>query len=75
MLAHYSGLNRVSVVTNASGLPRLEPEALNGTDTLELFVFGKDALNHALLLARLDNLGKGAAGAAVQNLQLMLGLA
>jgi N-acetyl-gamma-glutamyl-phosphate reductase len=75
LLAHYSGLNRVSVVTNASGLPRLEPEALNGTDTLELFVFGKDALNHALLLARLDNLGKGAAGAAVQNLQLMLGLA
>ena len=74
-LAHYSGLNRVSVVTTAAGLPKLEPEALNGTDTLELFVFGKDTLNHALLVARLDNLGKGAAGAAVQNLQLMLGLA
>ncbi len=38
-------------------------------------MFGKDALGHALLVARLDNLGKGAAGAAVQNLQLMLGLA
>jgi len=38
-------------------------------------VFGNDAKRHALLVARLDNLGKGAAGAAVQNLRLMLGLA
>ena len=45
---------------------------------LELRVFGNDAAKdgfaHAVLVARLDNLGKGASGAAVQNLQLMLGL-
>ena len=56
-------------------LDRIEPEALNTTDKLELFVFGNEKQRHALLVARLDNLGKGAAGAAVQNLQLMLGLA
>ena len=53
---------------------KLEPEALNDTDDLELYVFGKPAHPHALLVARLDNLGKGAAGAAVQNIKLMLGL-
>lgn len=53
---------------------RLEAEALNGTDKLELYVFGKSELNQAVLVARLDNLGKGAAGAAVQNTKLMLGL-
>jgi N-acetyl-gamma-glutamyl-phosphate reductase len=52
----------------------LEPEALNGTDQLELFVFANDRIGQALLVARLDNLGKGASGAAVQNLNLMLGL-
>lgn len=52
----------------------LEPEALNHTDRLELFVFGNDRTRQALLVARLDNLGKGASGAAVQNLNLMLGL-
>jgi N-acetyl-gamma-glutamyl-phosphate reductase len=72
---HYGGSAFVSVVTDASTrLSRLEAEALNGTDKLELFVFGKSALNQAVLVARLDNLGKGAAGAAVQNIKLMLGL-
>jgi N-acetyl-gamma-glutamyl-phosphate reductase len=52
----------------------LEPEALNGTDRIELFVFANDAAHQALLVARLDNLGKGASGAAVQNLNVMLGL-
>jgi N-acetyl-gamma-glutamyl-phosphate reductase len=52
----------------------LEPEALNGTDRLELFVFANDRTGQALLVARLDNLGKGASGAAVQNVNLMLGL-
>jgi len=47
---------------------------LRDSDGLELFVFGDEALRQAVLVARLDNLGKGAAGAAVQNLQLMLGL-
>jgi N-acetyl-gamma-glutamyl-phosphate reductase len=50
---------------------RLSPTGCNGTNDVELFVFGDDA--HPLLLARLDNLGKGASGAAVQNLNLMLG--
>jgi len=50
----------------------LEPEALNGTNELEVFVFASET--QALLVARLDNLGKGASGAAVQNLNLMLGL-
>jgi N-acetyl-gamma-glutamyl-phosphate reductase len=52
----------------------LEPEGLNGTNRLEIFVFADDAARQALLVARLDNLGKGASGAAVQNLNLMLGL-
>lgn len=72
---HFAGSDRVRVVTDAAKLSRLEPEALNNSDQLELYVFGNDAKGHALLVARLDNLGKGAAGAAVQNLQLMLGLA
>ena len=50
----------------------LEPEACNGTNRLELFVFGTD--EQARLVARLDNLGKGASGAAVQNLNLVLGV-
>ncbi|MGH7081170.1 MAG: N-acetyl-gamma-glutamyl-phosphate reductase [Acetobacteraceae bacterium] len=53
---------------------RLEPEALNGTDRLELRVFPDRAGRQVVLAARLDNLGKGAAGAAVQNIALMLGL-
>jgi len=52
----------------------LEPTALNNTDVMELRVFGSDAHGQAVLVARLDNLGKGASGAAVQNLRLMLGL-
>lgn len=52
----------------------LEPEALNGTNRLEVFVFANDASAQTLLVARLDNLGKGASGAAVQNINLMLGL-
>ena len=46
----------------------------NDTNKLELRVFANETYRHAVLVARLDNLGKGASGAAVQNLQLMLGL-
>jgi N-acetyl-gamma-glutamyl-phosphate reductase len=53
---------------------KLDATALNDTNRLELRVFGNDSHRHAVLIARLDNLGKGASGAAVQNLQLMLGL-
>ena len=51
-----------------------EPEGLNGSNRLELAVFGSEARRQAVLVARLDNLGKGASGAAVQNIKLMLGL-
>jgi N-acetyl-gamma-glutamyl-phosphate reductase len=70
------GLVRVErTVADGKAVERLEPEALNDTDRLELRVFGHKTYPHALLIARLDNLGKGASGAAVQNIRLMLGLA
>ncbi|PPD00071.1 MAG: N-acetyl-gamma-glutamyl-phosphate reductase [Hyphomicrobium sp.] len=69
----YVGSERVHVMPYATGA-RIEPEALNNSDQLELFVYGNKTGDQAVLVARLDNLGKGAAGAAVQNLQLMLGL-
>jgi len=77
---HYAGQRFVTVrgLNDSTALREgafLEPEALNGTNRLELFVFANDAARQALLVARLDNLGKGASGAAVQNLNLMLGLA
>ena len=53
----------------------IEPEALNETNRLELYVFASPKYQQAVLVARLDNLGKGASGAAVQNMRLMLGLA
>ena len=53
---------------------KLEPESLNGTDRMELRVLVNEAHGHAVLVAKLDNLGKGASGAAVQNLRLMLGV-
>ena len=71
--AHYAGSEWVSVVA-ADPAGRIEPTALNGTNRMELSVFGNDKLGQAVLVARLDNLGKGASGAAVQNLKLMLGL-
>lgn len=77
LLEHYKSGGLVSVVPtirDGKKIERIEPEALNDTDRLELFVFQHDSYNHAVLVARLDNLGKGASGAAVQNIQLMLGL-
>jgi N-acetyl-gamma-glutamyl-phosphate reductase len=71
--ARYAGCDLVRVLPfPADG--KLEPEALNDTDRLELYVAGNDAYRQAVLVARLDNLGKGASGAAVQNISLMLGL-
>jgi N-acetyl-gamma-glutamyl-phosphate reductase len=71
--AHYAGSEWVSVVPPAAG-GRIEPTALNNTNKMELSVYGNDTVGQAVLVARLDNLGKGASGAAVQNLKLMLGL-
>ena len=55
-------------------VPELDPEALKDTNLLKLYAFGNDGLQQVRLVAVLDNLGKGASGAAVQNLNLMLGL-
>ncbi|WP_454657402.1 N-acetyl-gamma-glutamyl-phosphate reductase [Bosea beijingensis] len=70
----YAGSTYVRVVTQDGLGGKIEPEALNDTNKLELMVFGQDDLGQAVLVARLDNLGKGASGAAVQNIRLMLGL-
>ena len=51
----------------------LDPMEVNGTNQVQVFVFANDDTKEALLVARLDNLGKGASGAAVQNLNIMLG--
>ncbi len=64
---------RVASFTEGEGLSALEPEGCNGTNLLEIYVCGSD--EQARLLARLDNLGKGASGAAVQNMNIALGLA
>ncbi len=53
---------------------KLDALALNDTNELEIRVFSNEDHRHAVAIARLDNLGKGASGAAVQNLKLMLGL-
>jgi N-acetyl-gamma-glutamyl-phosphate reductase len=69
----YRGCGEVRVVEPAAN-GKLEPEALNDSNKLELSVYANEARRQAVLVARLDNLGKGASGAAVQNLKLMLGL-
>jgi N-acetyl-gamma-glutamyl-phosphate reductase len=69
----YAGCDLVRVLPPAAA-GKLEPEALNHTDRLELTVYANEKHRQAVLLARLDNLGKGASGAAVQNIGLMLGL-
>lgn len=69
----YAGSRYLKVLDAAPLGGRIEPQALNDTNGLELVVFGSDRHRQAVLVARLDNLGKGASGAAVQNLELMLG--
>jgi N-acetyl-gamma-glutamyl-phosphate reductase len=71
--AHYANSEWVKVIPAAES-KKMEPTALNNTNLIELSVFGNDALGQAVLVARYDNLGKGASGAAVQNMRLMLGL-
>jgi len=69
----YEGSEHVRVAAGGKA-DKLEPDALNGTDRLDLYVCANEARRHAVLVAQLDNLGKGASGAAVQNLRLMLDL-
>jgi N-acetyl-gamma-glutamyl-phosphate reductase len=70
----YAESSQINVLDTASteGLERLDPQTLNGTNEMNLSVFGNDKSGQVLLAAVFDNLGKGAAGAAVQNLDLML---
>ena len=73
LASRYAGAGLVQVAAVAAQ-GTLEMTALNDTDAMELRVFGHAGHGHAVLVARLDNLGKGASGAAVQNMRLMLGL-
>ena len=68
---------KVAALNDRDGLRNgsfLDIQNANGSNCVEVFVFANDDTHEALLVARLDNLGKGASGAAVQNLNLMLGL-
>jgi N-acetyl-gamma-glutamyl-phosphate reductase len=68
---HYAGSKWVTVEA-APESGKLDALALKDSNKMELRVFGNESYRHAVLVARLDNLGKGASGAAVQNLKLML---
>jgi len=77
LAAHYAKSNtpeQFVQVLPPTDSGKLDPLALNDTNRLEIRVFPNEDHRHAVVIARLDNLGKGASGAAVQNLKLMLGL-
>ena len=77
LTAHYAGQRFVRVLPlerDTSGTRVLDPETLNDTNMLELMVFENTQSGLVLLVARLDNLGKGASGAAAQNIDVMLGI-
>ena len=75
LAAHYAGKAYIKVMLFGGDPPReLNPEALTRTNQMELFVFENANNQQAVLIARLDNLGKGAGRAALQNVDLMLGL-
>jgi N-acetyl-gamma-glutamyl-phosphate reductase len=71
---HYEGARHARVLPLAASreIAQLDPQALNGTNDIEFGVFVNDEYGQVLLTAVFDNLGKGASGAAVQNLDLML---
>ena len=75
LTAHYQGSVYVQVAEEAAtaAQTRIEPESLNGSNQMEIHVYANEARRHAVLIAKFDNLGKGASGAAVQNLEIMLG--
>jgi N-acetyl-gamma-glutamyl-phosphate reductase len=72
--AHYGASGFVEVVEREVLGPRIDPQGLNGTNRMQLTVDGDPETGATVLIAVLDNLGKGASGAAVQNLNIMLGL-
>ncbi|QKD04237.1 N-acetyl-gamma-glutamyl-phosphate reductase [Mesorhizobium loti] len=68
------GVVEVAPYAHLERMPEIDPEIYNGTNRMKVYVFANDKRAQALLLAVYDNLGKGASGAAVQNMDLMLGL-
>ncbi len=72
----YAGkaLVQVASAQEAAAMTMLDAELLANTNRMKLFVFGNEKLGQARVVAALDNLGKGAGGMAVQNMNLMLGL-
>lgn len=70
--AHHAGQRFIEVAA-LDDATNLNPQALNNTNNMRLHVFGNDVRGHIVLMAIYDNLGKGASGAAVQNLNLMAG--
>lgn len=74
---HYAGISdsavEVAPYAATERTPELDPESYNGTNRMKLHVFANDSRAQAVLVAVYDNLGKGASGAAVQNMDLMLG--
>ena len=77
LAAAYEGEPFISVAPyeTVERSPAINPEALNNTNHMRLHVFANDAAGQTLLMAIYDNLGKGASGAAVQNLNIMTGAA
>ncbi|MEZ5872655.1 MAG: N-acetyl-gamma-glutamyl-phosphate reductase [Nitratireductor sp.] len=75
LASHYAGQDIVEVVPleQSARLSRIDPEELRGTDRMRLYVLGTPGAGQVNLVASLDNLGKGASGAAVQNMEIMLG--
>lgn len=76
LVERYAGRTYVEVapLADTDSMGALQPEALNNTNMLRLHVFGNERDGHAVVVGLLDNLGKGASGQAVQNLNIMLGL-
>jgi N-acetyl-gamma-glutamyl-phosphate reductase len=73
---HYSGQEFVSIapLSESKKISKLEPQCLNGSNQLRLYVFADESEEQVVVAGLLDNLGKGASGQAVQNLNLMLGI-
>ena len=74
LAAHYAGARFVRVLVADATPARIDPTAVNGSNLLEISVHGDDRVGCAVVIAVLDNLGKGASGAAVQNLNILLGV-
>ena len=74
---HYEGQHFVAVASpgETAAMSQLQPELLNGTNQLALYVFGNKETGQAVVMGLIDNLGKGASGQAVQNLNIMIGAA